>query len=71
MSCAVLAKRPGVPAERGHRRTRGLHRDREARHAEERAVRGFRICMRNVHWLHALATPTSIVSCGAEQDAAR
>ena len=25
---------------------------------------GLRTCMRNVHWLHALATPTSIVSCG-------
>ena len=37
-----------------------------ARHAMLKSVRygGFRVFILNVHWLHALATATSIVSCG-------
>ena len=56
---------PGTPPSATIDEAGGLHRDREARHAEHASGRpGSCVFIRNVHWLHALATATSIVSFG-------
>ncbi len=60
----VVARTPGTPP--AYRYTKPAASTVMARHAMLNSVRcsGFFVFIRNVHWLHALATATNIVSWG-------